>query len=159
MTATTARRGQALVEFALVIPVFLLLIFGIIDAGRLIYTYNAVSNSARNAARVAIVNQAASGTDTCDTTAPTAYAVGCAVASSGGITVAPADVDVVYTDYLGGGECGDGTPDGYVIGCVVSVTVSAPWTPLTPIIGQIVSPITLSSTTKMPIERVCSSSC
>ena len=73
-------RGQALVEFALVLPVLLLLIFGIVDAGRLIYTYNTVSNAARNAARVAIVNQSTAGTDTCDTIAATAWPVGCAIA-------------------------------------------------------------------------------
>ena len=59
----TSPQGQALVEFALVLPILLLLIFGIIDAGRLIYTYNTVSNAARNGARVAIVNQSTAGTD------------------------------------------------------------------------------------------------
>ena len=33
-------RGQALVEFALVLPIFVLIIFGILDAGRLIVVYN-----------------------------------------------------------------------------------------------------------------------
>jgi hypothetical protein len=47
--------GQALVEFALVIPFFLLLLFGIIDLGRLVYAANAVSNGAREAARAGSV--------------------------------------------------------------------------------------------------------
>ena len=70
-------RGQALVEFALILPVLLLLIFGVVDAGRLIFTYNTVSNAARDGARVAIVNQSTTGTNTCDTTVATAYPVGC----------------------------------------------------------------------------------
>lgn len=46
-------RGQALVEFALVIPLFLLLVFAIVDMARYVYTANALSNMAREAARVA----------------------------------------------------------------------------------------------------------
>jgi Flp pilus assembly protein TadG len=49
--------GQSLVEFALVLPVFLLLIFGIIDLGRGVYAYNTIQNAAREAVRVAIVDQ------------------------------------------------------------------------------------------------------
>lgn len=47
--------GQSLVEFALVLPIFLLLIMGIIDFGWLFYNYISVANSARNAARIACV--------------------------------------------------------------------------------------------------------
>ena len=44
-----------MVEFALVLPLFLLLVMGIIDFGWLFYNYIAVENSARNAARIACV--------------------------------------------------------------------------------------------------------
>jgi hypothetical protein len=47
--------GQALAEFAMVVPIFLLLLFGIIDLGRLVYTSNALSNGAREAARAGSV--------------------------------------------------------------------------------------------------------
>lgn len=47
--------GQSLVEFALVLPVFLLLIFGIIDLGRFIYMNSTLSQAAREATRVASV--------------------------------------------------------------------------------------------------------
>lgn len=47
--------GQAIVEFALVLPIFLLLIMGIIDFGFLFYNYIGIENSARNAARIACV--------------------------------------------------------------------------------------------------------
>ena len=43
--------GQALVEFALVLPVFLLIVFGIIDVGRYVYVTNAFNQAAREAAR------------------------------------------------------------------------------------------------------------
>ncbi len=50
-------RGQALVEFALVLPLFFLLLFGIIDVGRLVYVSNAFNQAAREAARYGSVEQ------------------------------------------------------------------------------------------------------
>lgn len=56
MTARTKRSGgQTLVEFALVLPLFLLLIFGLIDMGRLVYMSSTMSQAAREATRVAAV--------------------------------------------------------------------------------------------------------
>jgi len=49
--------GQALVEFALVLPIFLLLLFGLIDVGRLVYVSNAFNQAAREAARYGSVEQ------------------------------------------------------------------------------------------------------
>ena len=41
---TTARpRGQALVEFAIVLPVFMLLLFGLVDGGRLVIEYSTLT--------------------------------------------------------------------------------------------------------------------
>lgn len=45
--------GQGLVEVALVLPVFLLVVFGLLDAGRLVYTNSALSQAAREGARLA----------------------------------------------------------------------------------------------------------
>lgn len=50
-------RGQALVEFALVVPLFILVVVGIFEGARAIYTYNALSNAAREAVREAVVHQ------------------------------------------------------------------------------------------------------
>lgn len=47
--------GQSMLEFVLVLPVFMLLLFMIIDYGWLFYNMNSVENAARNAARVACV--------------------------------------------------------------------------------------------------------
>ena len=51
-----AASGQSTVEFALVGVVYLSLILGVIDYGRLLYTYSLVSYSAREASRYASVN-------------------------------------------------------------------------------------------------------
>jgi Flp pilus assembly protein TadG len=71
------RRGQAMVEFALVAPLFFVLLFGIIEAGRFIFFYETLSHATREGARYAIVNgantlgcpsgPAAPGTSACDT--------------------------------------------------------------------------------------------
>src|SRR5438874_6502303 len=44
-------RGQSLVEFAFILPVFALIFLGVIDLGRVFYTYEAIANAARDAAR------------------------------------------------------------------------------------------------------------
>src|SRR6266498_4294761 len=48
-------RGQALVEFAIVILLLFTLVFGIFQFGWLMYIKNTLNNAARAAARVAIV--------------------------------------------------------------------------------------------------------
>lgn len=48
--------GQALVEVALAVPVFLVLLLGLVDFGIAIYKYNAVSQAAREIARVTSVH-------------------------------------------------------------------------------------------------------
>ena len=54
MTVPARRdRGQALPEFALVAPVFFLVLFGIIQMGFLLAGQNGMSNAAREAARYA----------------------------------------------------------------------------------------------------------
>ena len=48
--------GQALVEFALILPVFLVLMMGVIDFGAALYTDNAIQNGAREGARFGSVH-------------------------------------------------------------------------------------------------------
>ena len=48
-------KGQALVEFALLVPIFLLLLFAIIDFGMGFYSWITVTNAAREGARLGVV--------------------------------------------------------------------------------------------------------
>lgn len=48
--------GQAMLEFALILPIFLLILCGIIDFGWLFYNQLALNNICREGARYAIVN-------------------------------------------------------------------------------------------------------
>jgi Flp pilus assembly protein TadG len=50
-------RGNALTEFALVIPFLLAVMFGVIEFGRALYTYHFVSDVAREASRWASVRK------------------------------------------------------------------------------------------------------
>jgi len=47
------RRGQAVLEFALILPVFILLVFGAIEFGRAYFVLHLVTNAAREGAREA----------------------------------------------------------------------------------------------------------
>lgn len=55
-SSTRRHGGQALAEFALVAPIFFLLLFGIIDFGRYVYYVQVLNNAAREGARYAIVH-------------------------------------------------------------------------------------------------------
>ena len=126
-------RGQSLVEFALVIPLVLLMFMGIVDLGRAVFAYNAVSNGAREGMRLAVVNQSEA-----------AIQDKVRSASSG---ISAADVTTTFT------PCP--TPQ---IGCLRASPSAIQWLPITPIISNLVGPITLTTTTSMPIERVFATS-
>lgn len=50
--------GQAMVEFALILPIFLLILCGIIDFGWMFYNQLSLNNACREGARYAVVNTA-----------------------------------------------------------------------------------------------------
>ncbi len=52
--------GQTAVEFALTVPVIILVIFGIFDFGRAVWYYNTLSEAAREGTRYAMVHGATS---------------------------------------------------------------------------------------------------
>lgn len=49
--------GQALVEMALVLPLFFLLLFGVIEMGRIGHAYLVISNAAREGGRLATIGK------------------------------------------------------------------------------------------------------
>ena len=65
-------RGQGLVEFGLVLPIFLVILIGMVDIGRAVWANNAVANAAREAARFASVH-GGSCEDTTSTGCTSAY--------------------------------------------------------------------------------------
>jgi Flp pilus assembly protein TadG len=55
--ALRSRSGQSMVEFALVAPLFFLLVFGITDFGRLFFTQETLQFALREAGRYAVTGQ------------------------------------------------------------------------------------------------------
>jgi Flp pilus assembly protein TadG len=55
MTALRGRRGQALVEFALILPLMMLLLLGIVEFGRAWNVKQVLTDAAREGARLAVV--------------------------------------------------------------------------------------------------------
>jgi Flp pilus assembly protein TadG len=133
--------GQSLVEFALVFPVLIILLIAIFDLGRLVFAYNDITNAAREGARVGIINQ---------TTATIKSEV---VSQATSLGLVAADVTVTYADADNpSSPCSSNPPT--TLECLVVVTVAYDWQAITPIIGNIVGPITVTSISEMPIERV-----
>jgi Flp pilus assembly protein TadG len=102
--ATSDERGQSLVELAIALPVLLLLLIGIADAGRLYFYGSTLATAAREgawyAARIPGATQAAVAQRVCDETGWAA--VGSPCPASLVVTYAPdpsadlAHVDVMY---------------------------------------------------------------
>ena len=130
--------GQNLVEFALVLPILLILMLGILDFGRAVAAYNSVSNGARSGARVAIVNQ-----DFDDIEAAVL-----SEAISLGEVVVEFDSDVEDKPVCPAEDC---CPQ---IGCIIEVRVSSDYVPATPIFSNLVGSITVSSASRLPMEHV-----
>lgn len=131
-------RGQGLVEFALVFPILIILLIAVFDMGRLVFAYNDITNAARSGARVAIVDQTNGVAQTATINQATS------------LGLKPADVTVDYLKTDLSGPC----PSPKQLGCVAHVKVNFAWRAITPIIGSIVGPITVTAESRMPIERI-----
>ena len=57
VTRQRSRRGQTLAEFALTLPILLLLLFGVIEFARIFQAWITLQNAARSAARYAVTGQ------------------------------------------------------------------------------------------------------
>jgi Flp pilus assembly protein TadG len=137
--------GQGLTEFALIMPIIVLILMGIFDFGRAVYAYNTIADAARTGGRVAIVDQ---DLDTDCTLVP--VTAPCAAANQAvalGITADQVSINFHKRNLPD--ECSPPAID-----CVAEVTVPYQFTAITPIIGNIIGPISMSSTTAFPIEHV-----
>ena len=81
------RRGAAAVEFAVVAPVFFLLVFGMIEYGRMVMVQQIIVNSAREGCRSAVLD--GSTTAAVKTTTINAMAAGNITITTSNVTVSP----------------------------------------------------------------------
>lgn len=149
MSAALERsRGQAAVEFALIVPVFVLLLLGIFDLGRAVYASSTLNNAAREGTRQGIVDQTAAHIRS--------RAAGHAVA----LGLADANVQVEFRNKEDSGGCAyltnaDTTDDAFVSTCLVRVRVNYTFTAVTPVIGNIVGAFAMNGESTMPIDVFC----
>jgi Flp pilus assembly protein TadG len=138
--------GQALVEFALVIPVFLLLVFSLFDLGTAVFSYNSLTNAAREGARLAIVNQDHDSI---------------LLRAKNAVAIAEIDDPSVTAFFYQANT--DGTPDTsrtcspVAVGCLAVVAFEATYHPLTPIIGNILfkNGVTFRAESVLSVEFSC----
>ncbi len=129
-------RGQSLVEFALILPVFLLIAFGTIDFGLALDASLSVSNAAREGARLG-------------TTQPSVAAIESRVrAVAGRLNNATLSISVSCKT-AAGAACAGGMA-GATSGTSVVVRVTYPYPMITPIAFG--TSIPLSSTVEMRVE-------
>src|SRR5579863_7611034 len=83
-------RGTAMLEFALVLPALLLLILGLMDVSRLIWTQTTLDRAVEAAARCAVVDTNNCGTAASTQTYAAGQAFGLTIDSSAFIVTSPA---------------------------------------------------------------------
>jgi len=141
-------RGQTLVEFAVVLPVVLVIMLALFDLGRAVYSTNTLAQASRSATRMAMVNQN-------ETNVRNA-----AIAAAATLGLNSTNVDVCFkksTSTLT--TCGTTTDNcpqsSRVIGCFAIVRTHINYAPMTPVISLIWPTLSLQSTSVASIEYVC----
>jgi Flp pilus assembly protein TadG len=134
-------RGAELVEFALVLPVLLLIILGIFDFGFLFKDYEVITNAAREGARVGVL----SGYSPTDVQARATSYITAAGLTAGLATITPVTQDLVINATTGATVR------------VVRVTVTYPHTfsllgPMATLFGGTFGTITLTAVSTMRVE-------
>ena len=122
-TFVGSEKAAALVEFAIVLPILLLIVFGIVDFGRALYTANNLTSAVREGARLASTQISPDATVAAQKTA-VSNAVKAYVVAFGGNAGAPTV-----------SETFSGAPPN-MQSITVSI-VSYPFTPITPLAGLI----------------------
>jgi Flp pilus assembly protein TadG len=141
------RQGQALVEVALVLPIFLLVLVALFDLGRGVFAYNTLTNASREGVRLAIVNQ--------DQASIIARAKGATAI----VELDDPSVNVTYyqmnDDGTKGGNC---TPA--AVGCVAEVSFQATYRPITPLISDMLfrNGVTFTANSTLVVEYSCPNS-
>lgn len=139
-------RGQALVEFALVIPIFLLLMVALFDLGRAVFAYNTLTNAAREGARIAIVNQ------------NQASIISRAKSQTAIVELDDPSVSVGFWQVKADGNADLTRPCNLVaVGCLAIVRFEATYRPITPIIANLLfkNGVTFDATSVLSVEYRC----
>jgi Flp pilus assembly protein TadG len=107
-------RGQALVEFVLVVPLLLFVLFAIVNFGLMLNQYITVSDAARSGARQLALEQG--NNDPCD------QAVTVATQAGGSINLSASNVSITFASATGGATSND-----YCLTNSSGKPVTTPW--------------------------------
>jgi Flp pilus assembly protein TadG len=148
--AQPRREGQAVVEFALAVIPFLILLMGVIDLGRGIYMMNGTSEAARDVARVTIVHLTNTG-GTVGMSDETASVIATQTGLIPGLVINQS-TDIQCVDAYGTVQKKSlGNGDDCTVGeDFIRVRVKAPFTPITPLVSAFGSH-TFDSSSQMQI--------
>ena len=135
-------RGQALVEFALVIPVFLMVLCGILDFGFMLYSRMTVINASREGARISV-------TAANRTTIPS-LASGTVLNNAAGLNTANLSTSTSCIAIKTPGSCNWSTATSSQTGDAVAVTVTYTYQTFFPLFFGSTFP--MSSTVQMVLE-------
>jgi Flp pilus assembly protein TadG len=135
-------RGQALVEFALVAPIFFVLLIGLIEGGRYVFYTEILNHATREGARYQVVHGANSSAPTGPTSGdPGGQAVKDAVvAAATALADSEADFDAIVLDW---------SPENNERGTTITVTVEYTYAPVVPLFG----PISVSAESSLVINN------
>ncbi len=136
-------------EFAIAALALFMLVFGILDFGRAIYTYHTLSNAARLGSRWAIVRGSASCNGPIDHCNAQSSDVQTYVRSQIVALVDTSQV-VVTTTWPGNNSNCPTTGDTHAAGCPVNVAIQYPFNFAVPLIG---AQLNLSSNSQMVISQ------
>jgi len=138
-------RGQSMAEFALVVPVLLMIVLVTLDAGRLFYSYLTITNAARVAANYA-------GANPFDWDDPDyeARVLAEGLGNLGGFCDVPAP-PVPAPDFTDSAVDINPTPTD--VGDHASVTISCEFSPVTPLLGSLLGGLDLEVTAVFPVRQ------
>ena len=137
------RRGQALVEFSLILIPFLFLLMGVVDLGRGIATNNGVAQAAREIARTTSVHMGSPLGSSGDTAATIATQKKLVL----GLSDPSATISITCATMAGAPVASSSCKSGHF----VRVEVRVPFTVITPVLSM-VAPSTLGSVSYVEIE-------
>lgn len=137
-------RGQSLAEFALALPVFLLILLVAIDFGRAFFSYIAINNAARVGANYAAMHPN-------DTYPNATYAAQVNTDAGNAFNgVCPLTTGTNFNPmFIDGPDANATTRD---LGDSARVGISCTFRPLTPVIGNIINNVRLQATATFPLR-------
>lgn len=137
-------RGQGIIEFAVIFPIFVLLIFVVVDGALVMGRYNNINHAANEGARLLAVSDDAAGvTDARNQVKNQVHGL---LNSAGDCGSGPPEICFQWVDGPAGEPAGQ-------VGSAVKVTLKYNYSLITPLANKISGGITIEQCAVMRLER------